>query len=76
MGVGQSSLGWNCGEIAIDFITGSAYKLEPEFISVSLNEVAGIPGSASSMFAVVEFLDGERNLIRRDRVRLHRADIE
>ena len=62
--------------IVIDFVTGSAYKLEPAFVSVTLDEMAGLPGSASSVFVVVELLDEDRDLIRRDTVRLQRAKTE
>ena len=54
----------------VDFITGAAYSLQPAFISVTLEEVAGVFGTGHDTFAVVKWLDKDRDLIRENRLRM------
>ncbi len=53
---GNLFVGWIVG-FGIDFLTGSAYKLEPSFVQVTLQEVA------SEMFAVIRLLDQDQQLL-------------
>ena len=54
----------------VDFVTGAAYSLQPAFISVTLEEVAGVFGTGHDTFAVVKWLDKDRDLIRENRLKM------
>jgi len=53
---GNLFFGWILG-FGIDFLTGSAYKLEPSFVQVSMQQVE------DEVYAVVQFLDDQKRLI-------------
>ena len=53
---GNLFVGWIVG-FGIDFLTGSAYKLEPSFVQVTLQQVAG------ELFAVIRLIDDDHNLL-------------
>jgi hypothetical protein len=57
---GNLVFGWIVGFI-IDFATGSAYKLEPALVNVTLEE-------GEQVFAVVRFLNGDHELLREERL--------
>lgn len=58
---GNLIVGWILG-FGIDFLTGSAYKLEPSLVRVTLQQVD------DEMFAVVRFLDEEHKLLDEQRL--------
>jgi hypothetical protein len=53
---GNLFVGWLVG-FGIDFLTGSAYKLEPSFVQVTLQQIE------DDMFAVIRLLDRRERLI-------------
>jgi hypothetical protein len=61
----RSINGWIWGNLlpglfvgfAIDFLSGSAYKLEPAFVQVTMQRVGAQAG------ALIQFLDAERRII-------------
>lgn len=57
---GNLVFGWVVGFI-VDFATGSAYKLEPSFINVTLER-------AEETVAVLQFLNDDHELIREERL--------
>lgn len=57
---GNLVFGWIVG-FAIDFISGSAYKLEPAMVNVTLER-------GEDVFAVVRLIDGEGSVFRERRV--------
>jgi hypothetical protein len=59
---GNLIFGWIVG-FAVDFISGSAYKLEPAFVSVTLEE-------ADQAIAVVQFFDRDGDFISEKRIEL------
>lgn len=58
---GNLFVGWILG-FGIDFLTGSAYKLEPSFIQVSMQQVE------RDVYAVIQFLDDQERLIETRRL--------
>lgn len=64
---GNLIVGWILG-FGIDFLTGSAYKLEPSQVQVTLQQVDG------EMFAVLRFLDEGNRLIDERRLRMQRVE--
>ncbi|MFQ5551997.1 MAG: hypothetical protein ACE5FJ_12255, partial [Gemmatimonadales bacterium] len=60
---GNLLFGWIIG-FAIDFVTGSAYKLEPAFVQVSLDRTGGMSS------AVVQLLDEQGRVIDTRRIEL------
>jgi hypothetical protein len=58
---GNLFVGWILG-FGIDFLTGSAYKLEPSLVQVSMQQVE------ADVYAVVQFLDAEERLIETRRL--------
>lgn len=59
---GNLVVGWLVGFI-VDFATGSAYKLEPAVVNVSLERGA-------QTFAVVQFLSEDGELIKKERLEM------
>lgn len=53
---GNLFVGWIIG-FAIDFLSGSAYKLEPAFVQVTLQRTGAQTG------ALIQFLDAERRVV-------------
>jgi len=64
---GNLFVGWIVG-FGIDFITGSAYKLEPSFVQVALQEVG------NEMFAVIRLLDEDQKLLEERKLLMVRED--
>jgi len=58
---GNLFVGWILG-FGIDFLTGSAYKLEPSFVQVTLQE------TADETFAVIRMLNERQELIEERRL--------
>ena len=65
---GNFLIGWIPGLI-IDFVTGSASKLEPSMVSVSL-EKGVASGEAGKLFGIVRQLDASGNVVSEQRVEL------
>ena len=59
---GNLIIGWIVG-FAIDFITGSAYKLEPSLVTVALQQ-------AEELTAVLQFFDEDGEVIRTERLEM------
>lgn len=59
---GNLVFGWIVGFI-VDFATGSAYKLEPAVVNVTLER-------GDEVYAVVQFLNEDRELIHEERVKM------
>lgn len=57
---GNLVFGWLVG-FAVDFLTGSAYKLEPALVNVTL-------GEGLETVAIVRFFKGDQKLIREERL--------
>ena len=60
---GNLVVGWLVG-FGVDFLTGSAYKLEPAFVQISLQEVG------DEMFVIVELFDDSRRKIDERHLRM------
>ena len=60
---GNLVFGWILG-FAVDFLTGSAYKLEPALVQVTLQQ------SGEDTFAVVQLMDDANHLISVQRLRM------
>lgn len=65
---GNLVVGWILG-FGIDFISGSAYKLEPSVVTVTLTKALDDAGIEQT-FGVVRQLDQQGKLLRQDRVQL------
>ena len=65
---GNFLIGWIPGLI-IDFVTGSASKLEPSMVSVSL-EKGVASGEAGMLFGIVRQLDASGKVVSEQRVEL------
>jgi hypothetical protein len=65
---GNLVVGWILG-FGIDFISGSAYKLEPSVVTVTLAKALDDAG-VEQTFGVVRQLDEQGKLLREDRVQL------
>lgn len=59
---GNLVFGWIVGFI-VDFATGSAYKLEPAVVNVTLER-------GDEVHAIVQFLNDDRELIQEERVKM------
>ena len=66
---GNFIIGWIPGLI-IDFVTGSANKLEPALVQVALQRGVA-EGEAGKLFGVVRQLDASRRVISENRIELH-----
>lgn len=64
---GNLFVGWIVG-FGIDFLTGSAYKLEPSYVQVALQE------AGDEMFAVIRFLDDGQKLLEERKLLLVPVD--
>lgn len=67
---GNLVIGWIVG-FGVDFILGSAYKLEPAQVSVSLARESG-PDGTDLLFGIVKQLDRDGRLIHEQRVLLEK----
>jgi hypothetical protein len=66
---GNLIVGWIPGLI-IDFVTGSASKLEPSLVQVALQR--GVAGTdADKLFGIVKQLDASGNVMSEQRIELH-----